>query len=841
MFKKILHSLTSKINITVLSLIFVTLGLILWKAFTLGEINSVTGNEIEKGKNVIVLSSIFAIVLFILFLALNYFQKIRPLKKIRAAASTIAEKDSLMFSKALTEMARGNLTSSLTLSKTQISSSTNGALGELVNSINVIISNLYDAGKEFNTATDEPCNRLLYIGADSYLEGRTCAETMGKILNGKGKVAIILEKDDIIGQNLRKNGFISLMNEQYPGIKILEFVESEVNETKIFNATLNFVNKYTDLSGIYLTHAGHACAKALKQINKQGKILVVCHDLGNETMKYVAEGAITATISQDEIAQGHDPVIHSYNHIVAGWIPPTPRMLCKMDMITKENYSKFWSPSKGLIENEETKARRPKPLKKSTREIKIAFLGREGNAFWESVQSGVRNATTELQSYNAKVEWIIPKGSHTATGFDVTAKYYGKAIDDLVEQKYDGIIVGVFDKNLVGHINRAVARGVTVCTYNSEPLSFRGLLSVLNQRTKHLITLSQNVTKIVEHSLSSAGTNSESMNQIKDSLNEEATSVNTANGYMAQIEVAIHNIARDSYTQKIAADKVSTSAHHISKVVESVKASSSQVVKSSQEAIEVAKNGTKTVQTNLELMKLIEDAVEMFAQKMQLMADRSERIEEIIKSIEEISSQTNLLALNAAIEAARAGEAGRGFAIVAVEVKHLSEKSATATMQTSDLISGIKKDILEASSSIKEIVTKVKEGALSAEASGVAIDKLLHTSQDMSSQVENVASANNAVADDMDGLISEIDKITEVIEQNMSATEELSTGVKHTVEMINNISGLSDFNASTVTEIAEKISEAKEETAQLDHIAMTLSSMANELQAGIVQFKIEKD
>ena len=130
-----------------------------------------------------------------------------------------------------------------------------------------------------------------------------------------------------------------------------------------------------------------------------------------------------------------------------------------------------------------------------------------------------------------------------------------------------------------------------------------------------------------------------------DSLTEELTSVSTANENVNQILTFIENIASDSHDQKIASEKVSISTIEISKAVDSANLSANAVVKSSKEAIGIAKDGAIAVKQNLSQMKSIEETINQFASKIEGMAKQSEQIGEIIATIQEIAEQTNLLAL----------------------------------------------------------------------------------------------------------------------------------------------------------------------------------------------------
>lgn len=136
---------------------------------------------------------------------------------------------------------------------------------------------------------------------------------------------------------------------------------------------------------------------------------------------------------------------------------------------------------------------------------------------------------------------------------------------------------------------------------------------------------------------------------------------------------------------------------------------------------------------------------------------------------------------------------------------------------------------------------KVKDGTGLANSSGEAINKLLSSSQNVSGQIEMMAKANSAAVRIMSGLLGSIEKISAVVDQNMGATEELSAGVSHTVEMINNIAEISRANAATINDISEKTIKATREAEEVGNVASGLASMADELQASTAQFKIDSD
>ena len=245
-------------------------------------------------------------------------------------------------------------------------------------------------------------------------------------------------------------------------------------------------------------------------------------------------------------------------------------MLTNMELVSKDNFSNFWQSGKGLVESDETKSRRPKPIKQASQDLlKLRYWEDKAESFWDGLKAGVDSATRELSNYNAHVDWIIPKGSHTEKGFNISAEIYGAAINECVDKKYNAVCVGIYDKNLVPYINKAIDKGIVFATYNSEPMSLRGLLKTLTERTNKLIEFSNSLSKAAKYSIDITNNNADSIKSMVQSLNDEANSVNNANSNMTQISVSVDSIARESHEQKVAVDTISDSAKEIAKAIES--------------------------------------------------------------------------------------------------------------------------------------------------------------------------------------------------------------------------------------------------------------------------------
>ncbi|NMG31829.1 cache domain-containing protein [Aromatoleum evansii] len=207
----------------------------------------------------------------------------------------------------------------------------------------------------------------------------------------------------------------------------------------------------------------------------------------------------------------------------------------------------------------------------------------------------------------------------------------------------------------------------------------------------------------------------------------------------------------------------------------------------SQRTAEVAQRGEDLARDASEGIAQISDTVASAAKQIQVLRDRSGEIGEIADVIREISDQTNLLALNAAIEAARAGEQGRGFAVVADEVRKLAERTGAATAQISQVIVSVKAETESAVASIEEIVPKVDSGARRSKEAADALRQIREGAHDTLGRLEDVVlsmkeltAASNSVATNMQEVAQMAERSSSEIRSSTESTEKL----KHSAEAL---------------------------------------------------------
>ncbi len=270
-----------------------------------------------------------------------------------------------------------------------------------------------------------------------------------------------------------------------------------------------------------------------------------------------------------------------------------------------------------------------------------------------------------------------------------------------------------------------------------------------------------------------------SINQLGESLNnvlsEVLSSVSTTSAAAVQISATADGLAAASEEQSSQADEVASAVEEMSRTITENAMSASRTAEVAERNGAIAKEGGDVVEQTVTKMKDIADVVKKSADNIEKLGESSKEIGEIISVIDDIADQTNLLALNAAIEAARAGEQGRGFAVVADEVRKLAERTTEATKQIAKMIKGIQGETQEAVEAMKKGNEEVKSGISLADRAGKSLQEIVTSSRDVQDMISQIAAASEEQSSTSEEIAKNVSAISMVTNDSTKQIQEVAS------------------------------------------------------------------